>query len=281
MWKDLIFAVRTLRRNGMFTAVAMLSLALGIGASTAIFSLMDQVLFRLLPIADPQRLVLLHREYSPNGTSTSDNFESVFSYPTYRELRDHDPAFSGTVARASARVALSYRAETQNAGAEVVSGNFFETIGVGASLGRVIAPDDDGQPGAHPVIVLGHGYWSSRFGNDRGILNQTVTVNGHPMVVIGVAAAGFNGIRPGSTPDVYVPIAMQKAVRPTWDALDDATFRWLNIFARLRPGIGLQQAQAATDVAPARPVALPADDSETCLSRGRPQCADCAPAPPP
>jgi predicted permease len=249
MWKDLIFAVRTLRRNGMFTAVAMLSLALGIGASTAIFSLMDQVMFRLLPIADPQRLVLLHREYSPNGTSTSDNFESVFSYPTYRDLRDHDPVFSGTIARASARVALSYRTETQGAAAEVVSGNFFETLGVGASIGRVLAHDDDGQPGAHPVIVLGHGYWSSRFGNDPGIVNQTVTVNGHPMVVIGVAAVGFNGILPGSTPDLYVPIAMQKAVRPTWDALDDVQFRWLSIFARLRPGIALRQAQAATDVA--------------------------------
>jgi len=249
MWKDLVFAVRTLRRNGTFTAVAMLSLALGIGASTAIFSLMDQVLFRLLPVADPERLVLLHREYSPNGTSTSDNFESVFSYPTYRELRDHDPAFYGTIARGSARVALSYQAETQNAAAEIVSGNFFETLGVGASIGRVMAADDDGPPGAHPVVVLGHSYWSSRFGSDPGILNQTVTVNGQPMVVIGVAAAGFNGIRPGSTPDLYAPIAMQKAVRPTWNALDDVTFRWLNIFARLRNGVGMQQAQAATDVA--------------------------------
>lgn len=233
----------------MFTTVAMVSLALGIGASTAIFSLMDQVLFRLLPVADPERLVLLHREYSPNGTSTSDNFESVFSYPTYRELRDHDPAFSGTIARSSARVALSYHAETQNAAAEIVSGNFFETLGVGASIGRVMAPDDDGQPGAHPVIVLGHSYWSSRFGNDPGVLNQTVTVNGHPMVVIGVAAAGFNGIHSGSTPDLYVPIAMQKAVRPTWNALDDVTFRWLNIFARMQRGIKMPQAQAATDVA--------------------------------
>ena len=249
MWKDLVYAVRTLRRNGMFTVVAMLSLALGIGASTAIFSLMDQVLFRLLPIADPQRLVLLHREYSPNGTSTSDNFESVFSYPTYRELRDRDPAFSGVIARASAGVALSYRSETQNAAAEVVSGNFFDGLGVGAAIGRVLASDDDGQPGAHPVIVLGHSYWSTRFGNDRAILNQTVTVNGHPMTVIGVSAVGFNGIRPGSTPDLYIPIAMQKAVRPTWDALDDPQFRWLNIFARLRPGIALPQAQAATDVA--------------------------------
>ena len=248
MWKDLLFSLRSLRRNPMFTTVAMLSVALGVGASTAIFSLMDQVLFRSLPIHDPERLVLLHREFTPNGQSTSDNFESVFSYPMYRELRDRDPAFSSTILRASACVALSHGAQTEAASAEVVSGNFFQTLGVGAAAGRVLTPADDQGAGAHPVIVLGHGYWSRRFGNELSILNQTVAINGHPMVVIGVADATFNGIRPGSTPDIYVPVTMQKAVRPTWDALDDPLFRWLNVLARLKPGFDLRRAQAATDV---------------------------------
>jgi len=159
----------------MFTIVATLCLALGIGATTAIFSLMDQVLLRLLPVRDPGRLILLHREYGPSGSSSSDNFESVFSYPMYKELRDRDPAFSGNVvARSSARVALSYRGDTQATSAKVVSGNFFETLGVGAMLGRVLTPEDDLKPGAHPVIVLSHSYWSTRFGNDPSIVNQSI-----------------------------------------------------------------------------------------------------------
>ena len=140
MWNDLIFAIRTLRRNSMFTIFATLSLALGIGATTAIFSLMDQVLLRMLPVREPGRLVLLHREFQPNGSSSSDNFESVFSYPFYRDLRDHDPAFSGLIARATSRVALSHRGSTQAASAEIVSGNFFEVLGVSPPSGGFSLP---------------------------------------------------------------------------------------------------------------------------------------------
>jgi predicted permease len=248
MWRDIRFSLRTLRRNPVFTVAAVLTMALGMGATTAIFSLFDQVVLRFLPVREPQRLVLLHREYQPEGNSTSDNMESVFSYPMYRELRDHDPAFQGVVARGGFRVAVFHGGGTEPAAAEVVSGNFFQSLGVPAEAGRVFNPQDDGAAGAHPVIVLGHGYWSTRFGGDRAIVGQSITVNRVPMVVVGVAAAGFQGLRPGSTPDLYVPIAMQKAVRPTWDVLEDPLFRWLNVFARLKPGFGLQQAQAATDV---------------------------------
>ncbi len=249
MWKDAAFAVRTLRRSPLFTVVAVLSLALGIGANTAIFSLLDQVALRSLPVADPARLTVLHTDYSAPGSSTSDNSQaSVFSYPMYRDLRDRDAAFSGVVARMSAGVTLAWQGNAEQATAEMVSGNFFATLGVGAALGRVFAPEDDGAPGAHPVVVLSHSYWSSRLGNSPAILNQAITLNGHPMVVLGVAEARFHGLLSGQTPDVYVPIAMQKAVRPTWDALEDRRFRWLNVFARLRPGIAAGQAQAATDV---------------------------------
>jgi predicted permease len=260
MWKDLAFSLRTLRRSPLFTVVAVLSLALGIGANTAIFSLLQQVALRSLPVGDPERLVVLHTDYSASGTSTSDNSETVFSYPLYRDLRDHNAAFSGIIARMGAGVALARQGATggsagategatERATAEIVSGNFFQTLGVGAAMGRVFTPQDDGAPGANPVVVLSHGYWTSHLAGSTAILNQTVTINGHPVVVIGVSEARFHGVRPGETPDLYVPIAMQKAVRPTWDALEDRRFRWLNLFARINPGMTARQAQAATDVA--------------------------------
>src|SRR5580700_10754735 len=183
MRKDLAFSLRTLRRSPIFTIVAVLSLALGIGANTAIFSLLDQVVLRSLNVADPERLVLLHTDFSRSGTSQSDNFESVFSYPEYRALRDRDPAFS-LIARSGAGVTLSYQGNAEPVSAEVVSGNFFQTLGIGAAAGRVLTPDDDTAPGANPVLVLSHSYWSSRYSRDLSILNQTVSVNGHPMVVI-------------------------------------------------------------------------------------------------
>jgi len=248
MWKDLAFSWRTLRRSPLFSAVAVLSLALGIGANTAIFSLLDQVTLRSLPVKDPQRLVVLHTQYDAPGSGTSDNSESVFSYPLYRDLRDQDPAFSGVIARMGAGITLARQGSAAQAWAEMVSGNFFQVLGVGAAIGRVLTPQDDGAPEANPVIVLSHGYWTSHCAGNPAILNQTVTLNGHPVLVIGVAEARFHGVRPGDTPDLYVPIAMQKAVRPTWDALEDRRFRWLNIFARLKPGLTAVQAQAATNV---------------------------------
>jgi predicted permease len=248
MWRDLAFSLRTLRRSPLFTAVAVLSLALGIGANTAIFSLLDQVTLRSLPVSDPQRLVVLHTEYNAPGSSTSDSNESVFSYPMYRDLRDRDPAFSGVIARMGAGVTLARQGSAEQASAELVSGNFFQTLGVGAAIGRVFTPQDDSAPGANPVVVLSHGYWSNKCAGNPAILNQTLTLNGLPMVILGVAEARFHGIRPGDTPDLYVPISMQKAVRPTWDGMEDRTFRWLNIFARIKPGLSPSQAQAATNV---------------------------------
>ena len=249
MWKDLAFSLRTLRRSPLFSSIAVLSLALGIGANTAIFSLLDQVTLRSLPVNDPQRLVVLHTEYNAPGSSTSDSNESVFSYPMYRDLRDRDPAFSSVIARMGAGVTLARQGAAEQASAEMVSGNFFQTLGVGAAVGRVLTPQDDGAPGANPLVVLSHSYWTSKCAGSPAILNQTVTLNGHPMVVIGVAEARFHGVHPGDTPDLYVPISMQKAVHPTWDGMEDRRFRWLNVFARLKPGLTIPQAQAATNVA--------------------------------
>ena len=248
MWKDLQFSLRTLRRSPLFSTVAVLSLALGIGANTAIFSLLDQVTLRALPVADPQRLVVLHTEYRAPGSATSDSNETVFSYPMYRDLRDRDPAFSGVIARMGAGVTLTRQGSAEQASAEMVSGNFFQVLGVGAAIGRVFTPADDGSPESNPVVVLSHTYWSTKCASNPAILNQTLPLNGHPMVVVGVAEARFHGVRPGDTPELYVPISMQKTVHPTWDGMEDRQFRWLNLFARLKPGVPPSQAQAATNV---------------------------------
>lgn len=249
MWQDLAYAVRTLRRSPMFCAVAVLSLALGIGANTAIFSLLDQVVLRSLPVRDPEQLVILHRQFQPNGTSSSDDSESVFSYPMYRDLRDGDPAFAGLVARMSAGVRVAWQGSTEAERVEFVSGNFFMVLGVGAAAGRTLEPSDEGAPGANPVVVLGHGYWTSRFAANRAIVGQTVAINGLPFTVVGIADTHFHGLFQGNAANLFVPITMQRAITPTLDVLRDREFRWLNIFARLRPGEAIAQAQAATNIA--------------------------------
>jgi len=251
VWKDLEHGVRALRRSPVFTTAAVLSLALGIGANTAIFSLLDQVVLRSLPVADPERLVALHGSYSGPGDSSSSwstNSESVFPYPFYRDLRDRDPAFAGILACAIAPVRITWRSGTQAAEAESVTGNYFNTLGVRAALGRVIVPQDDGAPGANRVVVLSHGFWASRLGADPAIVDQTVEINGQPFVVIGVAGAGFNGLVQGDSPNLFVPIAIERTISPAIDPIDDRTFSWLNIFARLKPGESQARAQAATDV---------------------------------
>ena len=248
MWNDLRFGLRTLRRSPVFTAVAVLSLALGIGANTSIFSLLSQVMFRLLPVAEPESLVVFHTEGQREGTSSSDNHEAVFSYPMYRDMRNRSQVFEGVIARSSAPVSFSSGGQTERARAELVSGNFFDVLGVKAAIGRVFTPEDDRLPGAHPVIVLSHGYWKRRFGGSPSLLNQKVNVNGHPMVVIGIAPPGFHGVLGGDTPDLLVPIMMKREATPGWDGFDDRQYRWLSIFARLKPGVSVRQAEAAMQV---------------------------------
>ena len=245
MWHDLRFALRTLARSPLFTAVAVLSLALGIGANTSIFSLLDQILYRSLPVRDPASMVVFHVDDHSSGRSSSDNFQSVFSYPMYRDLRDRSTVFSGLVARASAPVSISWNGQTERASAEIVSGNLLDVLGVSAERGRALTAEDDGAPGAHPVVMLSHDYWVRRFAADPGILNQKVTINGHPMIVIGIVPRGFRGVLSGDSHEVLVPIAMKREVTPTWDGLQERRVRWLNILARLKPGVSPQQAQAA------------------------------------
>jgi len=249
MTHDLRYAFRTLLRTPLFTAVAVLSLALGIGANTSIFSLLDQVLYRSLPVRDPKTLVVFHVEEHAGGSSSSDNSQSVFSYPMYGDLRDGasklDGAFSGVIARAGVPVSVSWNGQTERARAEIVSGNLFEVLGVSAAMGRALTPEDDGAPDAHPVVMLSHDYWLRRFAAEPAVLNAKVAINGHPMVVVGIAPARFRGVLSGENPDLFVPIAMKREVTPTWDGLADRQNRWLNILARLRSQCPPAQAQAA------------------------------------
>jgi predicted permease len=243
--QDFRFALRTFGKSPVFTTVAVASLALGIGANTAIFTLMDQVLLRMLPVREPERLVQLDQQ-GPNQGSTYG--PRAFSYPMYMDFRDRAEVFSGVIARFTTHVSLTHKAQTERVRAELVSGNYFDVLGVGAAKGRLISPADDRNLGGHPVAVLSHSLWQTKFGGSTEILNQKILLNGHPMVVIGIAAPGFGGVQVGAISDVYVPMMMKPQITPTWNGMDDRRVMWLNIFARLNPGVSEEQAKASVQV---------------------------------
>jgi predicted permease len=251
LWNDLRFALRTLARNPAFTAVVLVTLALGIGANSAIYGLMDQVLLRPLPVHRPERLVLLEGPGIWSGRSSSQyNSITPMSQPMFEGLRDRTPAFSGALAQWLSEV--HFRAttpSTENVTAGLVSGSFFAVLGLQPAHGRLFTADDDRTPGAHPLVVVSHRFFEGRLAGDRSVLGRTVHVNGHPMTVIGVAPAGFHGIDVGNSVDIYVPLAMQKEVLPTWPASrGDWRTRWLTVMARLQDGVTLEQATAAANV---------------------------------
>ncbi len=248
MLNDFRFALRTFRRSPAFVAIAVASLALGIGANTAIFSLFDQVLLRSLPVADPGRLVLFHSEGQDPGWAMADNYETVYSYPMYKDFRDRTQVFDGVIARSGGSATVMEPGGAANAKVELVSGNFFEVLGVRAAMGRTILGPDDAAPGANPVVVLAGGYWSSHFGSDPKALNSRILVNGHPMTVIGILDRRFLGVQSGQMPDLYVPVAMKQQISPGFDGFADISGRWLNILARLKPGVSLEKAEAAARV---------------------------------
>jgi predicted permease len=251
--QDLRYGLRMLRKNPGFTAVAVLTLALGIGANSGIFSLLDQAILRALPVKDPGRLVVISDAEYTKGWSTSDNQVMVYSYPHYKEVRDQIPLFDGVVARAHAPLSVASGGVAERAGGEVVSGNFFSVLGVGPALGRVLSPDDDRVPGASPVAVVSYGYWQSRFGGDPSVVGRKISLNAYPFTIVGVAAPGFTGLLKGQNVDVFVPIAMKRELTPEWNGLVERDIMWLNIFARLKSGISREQAEAAIQ-APYRPI---------------------------
>ncbi len=246
--QDLRFAFRMLRKSPGFTSVAVLTLALGIGANTAIFSLTDQILLRNLPVPDPERLVVLRSPGPDNGHCWSDidNCAQSFSYPIYKALREQATVFSGLLAYRGIAVNVSGQGATQSAHGALVSGNYFQTLEVQPSLGRVFTPADETAPGANTVAVLSYGYWSRQFGADPSILNKPLLVNGVPLTVVGVARKGFHGVQIGEIPDIFIPVTMKSQMMPTEGLpLEDHNDFWLPVVGRLKPGISQAQAQAS------------------------------------
>lgn len=243
--KDAQFALRAFGKSPVFTTVALLSLALGIGANTAIFSLLDQVLLRLMPVRNPQELVLLHME----GFHYGDNWGmNSVSYPMYEDLSAHNSVFSGMFCRFEWMFSVGFNGSTERTRGEFVSGTYFPVLGVQAAAGRTLTPNDNRIPDGHPVAVLAYGYWQSRFASDPAIVGKTIAVNGHNFTVVGVAQKGFDGVDPGNTTQIFVPVMMRPALMPQMnEELDfhNRRTRWVQVFGRLKPGISRVQAQAS------------------------------------
>jgi predicted permease len=242
---DFRFALRTLLKAPAFTIVVVLTLALGIGANTAIFSLTDQVLLRMLPVKSPERLVVLDGPGAFRGRTFN---SPTFSYPIYRDFRDQGTVFDGVIARFPTPLTLLVNGQAERVSGELVTGNYFDVLGVHAQIGRTLTPDDDRTPGGHPVAVLSHNFWMRRFAGDPSVLNRTVSLNGMPMTIVGVAPAGFFGIVVGENPDVMVPVMMKAQMTPTWDDLQNRRSRWLTVMARVKTGVSTAQAEAAMNV---------------------------------
>lgn len=238
-------AVRAMARSPFVTAVAVLSLALGIGANAAIFSMFDQILLRALPVGEPERLVNLSAPGPKPGSQSCNqagSCEDVFSYAMFRDLEEAGGPFSGLAAHRIFGANLAFDGQTLSARGMLVSGSYFPLLGVTPALGRVFGVSDDVNPGEHAVVVLSHNYWESRLGRDASVLGRTLIVNGHPMTVVGVAAEGFDGTTLGARPDVFVPLTMRGEMERGFNRWDDRRAYWAYVFARLRPGVTLERA---------------------------------------
>ncbi|HKU73019.1 MAG TPA: ABC transporter permease [Pyrinomonadaceae bacterium] len=242
--KDIRYAIRGLLKRPGFTLIAVLTLALGIGANTAIFSAINATLMRTQPVSDPDGLV-----YVFNGPSGS-----IFSYPDYVALRDQNNVFDGLVAWGGITASLNSNDQTDLVTGAIVSGNFFDVLGVRAQRGRLISPEDDKTPGAHPVAVISQGLWQKRFAADPNVVGRQLLLNGNVFTVIGVLPAGFDGLQLGITRDLYVPMMMQATMRPPRagysgemnpDLLQVRGNRWLFSVGRLKPGVTAAQAQSS------------------------------------
>src|SRR5579864_1092774 len=241
---DLRHSARSLRHSPGFTATTLLSLALGIGATTAIYSLVDQVILHALPVREPERLVLVDWNGDDLITYATGSF-NLMPYPICRDLQQQTRFFDGVLCRAEIEVNLTAGGDPRPVAAEIVSGSYFSALGVGPALGRIIEPEDDAAAGAGPVVVLSYDFWRAQFGGAADIIGRKVLIGNHPMTVIGVAAAGFRGIDVGAVPAFWIPTSMYAdANLGTDEDLFNDPVRWLQILARLRPGVSARQAQA-------------------------------------
>lgn len=257
IWKDIRYALQNMRKNPGFTVVVALSLGLGIGANTAIFTLVNAVFLRPIPVEDPSRLIAIFT------TDPSNPGFLPISYLNYIDYRDKNTVLSGMAVSTQVSVAMQTAAEPQQLIGELVSGNFFDVLGAKAWLGRTFEPEEDGAPGAHPVVVLSHAFWTRQFGANRDVLGQKIVLNGYPYTIIGVAMPNFQGINAFGGPSLWAPLAMHVQLEPDDTFFLTRRFLPLNAFGRLKPGVGERQAQAALQTL-AKQLALeyPADNRD-------------------
>ena len=265
--QDFNYALRQLRKAPIFTLVAVITLALGIGANTAVFTLLDQAVLRRLPVSHPEQLVRLRwtggtpGHFNIYGGDDSD----FFSYPMYRDLRGKNTVLEGVLANDQQDVALQWQNKPSMAACELVSGNYFEVLGLKPAMGRLILPSDEA-PNASPVVLLSFNYWKTQFGSDPTVISQMLLINTQPFTIVGVIPPGFHSIVAGSVEDVFVPITTKNLITPRWQDLEDRRSSWLTVAGRLKPEIGRQQAEAG--LAPLWH-ALRADELKTLVHKDR------------
>lgn len=248
--QNLRFALRQLRKSPGFALTVVVTLALGIGANAAVFTLFDQALLRMLPVEKPKQLVRFEWTGSYRGMANSfgGDIHNYFSYPMYKDLRDRSQVFSGVLAAVRANVGLTWQNQSENKDAEVVSGNYFSVLGLKPALGRLLTASDDTLPGANPVVVLSYGYWQSHFAAAPDVVGKTVLVNGRPFNVIGVAPENFLSAIGGYRPGLFIPISMSNVAMPWMTERNNFTNHqsiWLTVVARLKPGTTAAQAQVS------------------------------------
>jgi len=239
---DLRFSVRSFLRSPSFTATAVLSLALGIGATTALYSLVDQVVLHSLPVDHPERLVLIDWIGFQNAETMGT--ENLMSYPICRDLQLEKEFFDGVFCRAATTINLSTSGEPRLTAAELVSGTYFSVLGVRPALGRLLTIDDDQAPGSSPVVVLSYDFWKNEFGSAQDIVGRKVLVNQNPMTVVGVAPPAFHGIDVGEVPSLWIPAVMSAQAIPGFNTMLDRRTRWVQVLGRLTQNVSLAQAQA-------------------------------------
>jgi len=260
---DLRFSARSILRSPSLTAAAVLSLALGIGATTALYSLIDQIVLRALPINHPDQLVL----FNWNGEQLAETFGSynLMSYPICRDLQEQKQFFEGVFCRAATTINFSTGREPRLTGAELVSGTYFSVLGVRPALGRLLTTEDDQTPGSSPVVVLSYDFWKNQLGGAADIVGQKVLVNQYPMTVVGVAAPTFYGIDVGEVPSVWIPATMSAQSIPGFETMLDRRTRWMQILGRLKQNVSL--AEARTGLQPWFKAMLDEDTRRTDFSR--------------
>ena len=248
--QDIRYALRQLRKSPAFTLTVIVTLALGIGANAAVFTLFDQVLLRMLPVERPKELVRFEWKggFSGSASSFGGDESNYFSYPMYKDLRDKNQVFAGMLAADRANVGVSWRNQAESKDAEVVTGNYFQLLGLKPAVGRLLTQQDDTAKNANPVVVLSYGYWKSRFAASRDVAGQTVLINGHPFTILGVAPENFESAIGGYKPGVFIPISMVEIAMPWMAPRDDLNSHqsiWLTLVARLKPGVTPSQAEAS------------------------------------